>query len=537
VPVAPADAAPEPQGGGSLFRVPDAPEKPIAKFAENIMRLPGSFPDAGGVNDPFLRRMAQFFNATTDAIVFLDPEQKITFLNRRARELLSPLGELNGANLFPSMPRSEQPVAENDASEDDSVQTLRGGEFEAFYPAPLDLWLRVQSYPVEDGTMVFFRDITGEKLAQEQLRCKSEEAERQHEELETVYRTAPIGLALFDTKDFRYQRLNDRQAAFFGLKPEEIVGRTVTEMAPIKGLKELFDQVQRGEPVVNYPLEGTLITDPDDYRYWTVSYFPVPGPDGTIRGISAASLEITQQKRAEQALIQSEKLAVVGRLVSSIAHEINNPLEAITNLLYLARISDDVTGIHKLLGAAEQELQRVGAIASQTLRFHKQATEPQAVTTDQLIRSVLMIYQGKISNSDVTANKRIRMQRPIRCFEGEIRQVISNLVSNALDAMDGGSGKLELRSRAGTNWSTGEKGVVITIADTGAGMKPATRRKLFQPFFTTKGVTGTGLGLWVSQQIVARHRGSLQVRSSQSDAHHGTVFTIFLPFDAVIREH
>jgi len=479
--------------------------------------------------------MAQFFDAATDAIIFLDCNYKVTFLNRRAQQLLSPFGDVLGTNFFESFPAiayEHSPFVENYRR---SMDHGEAGEFEAFYPEPLNLWLRVQSYPADDGIMIFFRDFTQEKLSQEELRRKSEEAERQHAEIETVYRTAPIGLALFDTKDFRYLRLNDRQAAFFGLKPEQIVGRTLTEMAPIEGLKELFDQVLQGKPVINYPLEGTVITDPDNYRYWTVSYFPVFAPDGSIQAITAASLEITQQKKAEQALIQSEKLAVVGRLASSIAHEINNPLEAVTNLLYLARHSKDVDKIHEHLDAAEMELQRVAAITSQTLRFHKQATNPQEVTPEQLIQSVLLVYQGRIANSGVEISQRSRPLKPVRCFQGEIRQVISNLVNNSLDAMSAENGRILLRTRLGTNWKSGEAGVVITVADTGTGMSRQTLAKLFNPFFTTKGITGNGLGLWVSREIVDRHRGLLRVRSSQSPAHHGTVFNLFLPFDAVVR--
>jgi len=486
-------------------------------------------------NNYFRRKMAQFFDAATDAIIFLDCNYKVTFLNRRAQQLLSPFGDVLGTNFFESFPAiayEHSPFVENYRR---SMDHGEAGEFEAFYPEPLNLWLRVQSYPADDGIMIFFRDFTQEKLSQEELRRKSEEAERQHAEIETVYRTAPIGLALFDTKDFRYLRLNDRQAAFFGLKPEQIVGRTLTEMAPIEGLKELFDQVLQGKPVINYPLEGTVITDPDNYRYWTVSYFPVFAPDGSIQAITAASLEITQQKKAEQALIQSEKLAVVGRLASSIAHEINNPLEAVTNLLYLARHSKDVDKIHEHLDAAEMELQRVAAITSQTLRFHKQATNPQEVTPEQLIQSVLLVYQGRIANSGVEISQRSRPLKPVRCFQGEIRQVISNLVNNSLDAMSAENGRILLRTRLGTNWKSGEAGVVITVADTGTGMSRQTLAKLFNPFFTTKGITGNGLGLWVSREIVDRHRGLLRVRSSQSPAHHGTVFNLFLPFDAVVR--
>lgn len=479
--------------------------------------------------------MAQVFDATTDAIVFLDRGYNFTFLNRRARELLLPGGEVLGKNLFerfPGVVYENSPYVENYRR---SMDHGERGEFEAYYPEPLNLWLRVQSYPTDDGIVIFFRDISQEKLSREELSRKREEAERQHAELETVYRTAPIGLALFDTQDYRYLRLNERQAAFFGLRPEDIVGRTLTEMAPIEGLKELFDQVKRGEPVVNYPLEGTLITDPEEYRYWTVSYFPVYGADGSIHAITAASLEITQQKKAEEALIQSEKLAAVGRLASSIAHEINNPLEAVTNLLYLSRNSHDLRDIQEYLQMAEVELRRVSAIANQTLRFHKQSSSPQAITPEQLLESVISVYHGRIANSAVRILQRDRANTSVRCFEGEVRQVLSNLVGNALDAMNTGGGLLHLRTRKGTNWKSGEQGVFITVADTGGGMNDATKAKLFSPFFTTKGITGTGLGLWLSKEMIDRHRGSLRLRSSQSPLHRGTVFSIFLPFDAVMR--
>ncbi|MGA7157126.1 MAG: ATP-binding protein [Acidobacteriaceae bacterium] len=481
-----------------------------------------------------LRQMEQFFLATTDAVVFLDRDYNFTFLNRRAKEIISMGLDLVGQNLFETFPAAlyeGSPFVENYRR---SMDQNLPGEFETFYPDPLNIWLRVQSYPTDGGIIIFFRDVTAEKLDREALHHKTAEAERQHAELETIYRTAPIGLALFDVEDYRYLRLNDRQASFFGLKPEQIVGRTLTEMAPIPGLKELFDQVRDGKPVIAYPLEGSLATDPDSYRYWTVSYYPIYGPDGSVQAISAASLEITQQRKAELALMQSEKLAIVGRLASSIAHEINNPLESVTNLLYLARNSDTLDAARDYLDTAEIELRRASAITSQTLRFHRQASNPQELDIDGLIDTVFSIYQGRIANARIHVERRSRPHRLIHLFDGEIRQVLSNLVSNALDAVVSG-GRLIVRVREGTCWITGERGVIVTVADDGIGMSPHTQAKIFTPFFTTKGVTGTGLGLWVSHEIIARHRGSLRVRSSQSSAHHGTVFNLFLPFNAVIR--
>jgi signal transduction histidine kinase len=479
--------------------------------------------------------MEQFFDATTDAIVFLDRNYNFTYLNRRANEVISMGQDLRGRNLYEAFPHS---VYEGSPYMEVYRRTMNQGvpgEFEAFYPEPLNVWLRVQSYPAEDGIIIFFRDFTQEKLDHETLHRKTEEAERQRAEIETIYRTAPIGLALFDLDEYHYLRLNDRQAAFFGLKPEQVVGRTLTEMAPIQGLKELFDQVARGEPVINFPLEGKLITDsPEEQRYWTVSYFPIYGKDGSIQAITAASLEITQQRRAELALMQSEKLAIVGRLASSIAHEINNPLESITNLLYLAECSDSFEQALHYIRTAEIELRRVSAITSQTLRFHKQSTSPQEINLTELVGNVLSICQGRIANANLHIDRFCSAKRGVHCFEGEIRQVLANLISNALDAMPSG-GTLYLRGREATNWRNGERGIAVTIADNGIGMTSETQQRLFRPFFTTKGLTGTGLGLWVSKGIIDRHRGTLNVRSSQSPARRGTVFTLFLPFDAVLR--
>ena len=481
-------------------------------------------------------RLSQVLNATTDAIVSLNRNWVMTYLNPKATELYSSDREILGRNVWEAFPGA---VYEGSPYVEHYYRAMNDripAGFDAHYPDPLNLWLHIDVYPTPEGIVTLSRDVTEERSARKALKDKSEQVERQLAEIETVYRTAPIGLALFDTKDFRYLRLNDRQAEFFGLRPEQVVGRTLTEMAPIEGLRELFEQVLAGRPVVNFPLEGELVTRPGEHRYWTVSYFPVFAADGTVQAISAASLEITQQKKAELALLQSEKLAVVGRLAASIAHEINNPLESVTNLLYLAERSEGPAETRRYVQMAERELRRVSVIANQTLRFHKQSSSPQEISGEQLIDSVVSMFQSRIVNSRIHVELRKRAQLTVRCFEGEIRQVLSNLVSNAIDAMQLlGGGRLLLRSRAGRDWSTARRGLVITIADTGGGMPASVVDRVFEPFFTTKGMSGTGLGLWVSSEIVHRHHGALRFRSSQKEGSSGTVFALFLPFDAVSR--
>jgi PAS domain S-box-containing protein len=485
--------------------------------------------------DRITKRLSQVLAATTDAIVGVDRNWVMTYLNPRAAELYSSGREIVGRNLWEAFPDA---VYEGSPYVEHYHRAMNEGVssgFDAHYPEPINRWLHIDVYPTTEGIVTFSRDVTEERAGREALKQKSEQAERQLAEIETVYRTAPIGLALFDTKDFRYLRLNNRQAEFFGLKPEQVVGRTLTEMAPIEGLRELFEQVLAGEPVINFPLEGELATRPGEHHYWTVSYFPVVAADGTVQAITAASLEITQQKQAERALMQSEKLAVVGRLAASIAHEINNPLESVTNLLYLAERAKDAAETKEYVRTAERELRRVSAITNQTLRFHKQSSSPQEITGEELIDSVVSVFQSRIMNAGIRVEERKRPLRPVRCFEGEIRQVLSNLVSNAVDALHPQGGRLLLRSREGTDWRTGRRGIVISVADTGKGIPGSVQGRMFEPFYTTKGIHGTGLGLWISSEIINRHHGALRFRSSQKQGRSGTVFTMFLPFDAVSR--
>ena len=241
---------------------------------------------------------------------------------------------------------------------------------------------------------------------------------------------------------------------------------------------------------------------------------------------AAFLLDLTARKRAESALIQSEKLAAVGRLAAAIAHEINNPLEAITNLLYIARTHQDLhPEIAHHLSLAEAEVIRCSEITTQTLRFHRQSLRPTAVTASQLFDSVTTLFKGRLANSSITIQRGYITPSTFHCFEGEIRQVLSNLVANAIDAMRQG-GNIVLRAHDATDTATFRPGVRLTLADSGHGMPPEVARRIFQPFFTTRELAGTGLGLWISKDIIDSHSGRLTVRSRQ---HQGTVFSIFLP--------
>ena len=406
-------------------------------------------------------------------------------------------------------------------------------------------WWHLRAAPVRDaaGKILHWlgvaNDIHDSRTFAEQLQAKQLETERQRAELETIYKTSPVGLALLDPVEFRFLNLNDHEAAMLGYPKEYILGRRLSEIAPpetVPGLLDMMSHVARGNTIADRLLEGELAARPGEKRAWSVNYSPIFNEAGKVRAISTASIEITKQKKSEAALVQSEKLAAVGRLASSISHEINNPLEAITNLFYLIAMDRELPEHLKVMvHMAQSELGRVSQIATQTLRFHRQAVNPTHVTPAGLVTAVIQLYTGRLANSHIKVDARYETEEKILCFENDIRQVLNNLIANAIDAMRMG-GRLIVRAHSGhdhTDPGPGRHGVRITIADTGHGMSADTMQRLFEPFFTTKDLQGTGLGLWISMGIVERHGGRLSVRSSEDPRRHGTVFTLFLPSEQV----
>ncbi len=240
------------------------------------------------------------------------------------------------------------------------------------------------------------------------------------------------------------------------------------------------------------------------------------------------SEDISDRKRAEQVLEQQEQLANVGRLTSSIIHEINNPLEAVTNLLYLARHASASSGASAYLRQAEDELRRASEITSQGLLFHRQSSSAVPTAVADVMQSVLLLFKGRLREARVEVAF-IRGDAPqLMCFAGEMRQVFVNLIANAIEAMPGG-GQLTIRVRRGNDWHTGEQAVRVTLGDTGVGISPETQKRMYDAFVTTKGSRGSGLGLWVTSKIVRKHQGYIRVRSRQTGKSRGTVFSLVFP--------
>ncbi len=263
----------------------------------------------------------------------------------------------------------------------------------------------------------------------------------------------------------------------------------------------------------------------------------VLNPEASFESLQIAIffVDLGEQKRSEEVLRRTEKLAAAGRLAASIAHEINNPLEAITNCLYLIEQCTLPGDARSYLQMATRELDRVTHITTQTLRFYRQSTRPILTDIPDLLDSVLTLYEARIRDHSIVVTRDFEGASPVRALDGEIRQVLANMIGNAVDAMTNQAGPrlLVLRARTRRCWRTHVMGVSILIADRGTGMSQATLRRIFEPFFSTKGITGTGLGLWVSQEIISKHNGRVQVRTRETEP-SGTVFRLFLPLDGAL---
>jgi signal transduction histidine kinase len=354
--------------------------------------------------------------------------------------------------------------------------------------------------------------------------------------LDSMLENAPIGFAFFDRK-FRYVRVNQFLAQMSAAPISRHLGRTIAEMLPGPAAEILQGHIQSvfetGQPVVQFELNTPLSDSAEEVRSWITNVYPVKATSEAVRWVGAIVIETTERKREEDTLRKTEKLAAAGRLAASIAHEINNPLEAVTNLLYLLRHEPSLD--EKAIAyadLAQQEIARVAEMTQQTLRFYRQTSLPAVANIAELLDSVVALYNGRLLAQQVEVSRKNGPGVDLYCFSGEMRQLLANLVGNAIDAMSQG-GRMSLAVRRSRSWVDGTPGIRLFVADNGCGMTAATRSRMFEPFFTTKENTGTGLGLWVSGQIIAKHKATVQVASRAAAVANGkqsgTVFMLFFP--------
>ncbi len=367
------------------------------------------------------------------------------------------------------------------------------------------------------GSHIAMHQLRGELTRREhELRTKAESAERQYR---SIIESISEGFVFLD-RDWQIAYSNEQAAALSGLPVAQILGKSVWEVAPA------LEETKFGSAFRQAMESGETVQVEDHYppsgRWIHANVYPSPG------GISVFAQDITERRVQQEKLLLSEKLAATGRLAATIAHEINNPLESVLNLIYLARTSRaEIDKIREYLTTAEKELTRVSNIARHTLGFYRETSVPSQIDMPALLEEVFTVYDSRLRASGIQVRKDFAVVPSVRALRGELHQVFSNLISNAIDAMrEGGSLALSLRE------STEKPGLLITLEDTGTGIPAANLSRLFEPFFTTKAGSGTGLGLWVVHQFVESWGGTISVVSNIEPTNHGTTFTIFLPLVA-----
>jgi PAS domain S-box-containing protein len=315
----------------------------------------------------------------------------------------------------------------------------------------------------------------------------------------------------------------------FGYTEEEMLGASILTLVPEELHPEeagILRKIREGERIEHY--ETIRLTKDGRRLNVSLSISPLRDVSGTVVGASKVLRDITQRKQMEQSLIQAEKLSASGRMAASIAHEINNPLEAVLNLIYLARSNSSNPEVKAYLNTAESELVRLSHIAKQTLGFYREQNSAALVSLTDLVGDVLRIYSSKLKEAGVKVETRCESARQVVVRKGEMMQVISNLVTNAMYAMAPGG---TLRVAIDDGACDGREALVLEIEDDGRGIPAENLPRVFEPFFTTRGSIGTGIGLWVAKQFIAGHSGTVEVESSTDAVSHGTKFRICLPFE------
>jgi len=322
---------------------------------------------------------------------------------------------------------------------------------------------------------------------------------------------------------------NPGACRLFGYTAEEMIGQPILRLIP-DDLKheeeEILRTLRAGGKIEHY--ETKRVSKSGEPREVSVTISPIRDSLGQVIGASKIARDISDRRKVERLAVQAEKLSATGRMAATIAHEINNPLGSVINLIFLAR-QEDTTKEDQLsyLETAESELERVSHIARQTLGYYRDTASPVPVHLHDLVKTVLTVYNAKVTSHSITVKTNFNDMKKISVRSGELIQVFSNIISNSIDAMPQGG---ELSISISRSMRFGIDSLLATFSDTGRGIEPADVPKVFEPFFTTKGNLGTGIGLWVAKEIVERHRGQISLASNTENGKSGTTVTIHLPF-------
>lgn len=367
----------------------------------------------------------------------------------------------------------------------------------------------------------------------EQVKKDRQHAVEQEAWLRTTLRSIGDAVIACDT-DGKVMFMNVVAERLTGWLSVDAAKRPLTEVFRILNatsravVESPVDKVRRFGVIVGLANHTVLVRRDGSETHIDDSAAPITDDSGEMVGVVLTFRDVSERRKAEEALLKAEKLASAGRLTAAIAHEVNNPLEALTNLLFLAAGQLDGSSAKPLIQQAEVEVGRIAHITRQSLGFFRDGNALKLFSAADQLNQIVAFYSARATLKGLTLKTTLRSDVEILGSPGEFRQVISNLLSNAMEACTSG-GSIHVVLRKATDRLNGRIGARITVADSGSGIEFTRRASVFEPFYTTKGSTGTGLGLWVTRQLVEKHGGSIRFRSSTTGHHQGTTFRMFLP--------
>jgi PAS domain S-box-containing protein len=475
-----------------------------------------------------LERFRSLVDLSSDLLFVVEnPSGRIVDVSASAFDRLSTnrasLLSASFADLVPSTTWQQMRVLFDKLSSGPKRSAIMNAELSNGDVRHLQVEIAVQVLRIGDSTysILAARDVSERRKAEQQLRLAAAALDAA---ANSILLTDQEGIILF---------VNPAFTKLTGYTAEEARGATPSMLKSGVNSNQLYQELW-GTILSGSVWHGELTNRRKDGSLYIqeTTIAPVRSERGEINHFVGILVDVTDRKHAEEALIQSEKLASVGRMAATVAHEINNPLSATMNAVYIAS-SDPALPKHArdILGIAEQELKRVAHITKQTLGFYKESGQPVVVHLAELLDGVLDLYEPKACNKSVHVQRRYRCGVAVQAVEGELRQVISNLLTNGIDALPE-KGTLYVRTAGPFPVAAGRPMVRLTIADNGTGINPDNMKRIFVPFFTTKPSIGTGLGLWITSELVKKNDGRIQVRSKMG---RGTAFAVWLPTERRAR--
>lgn len=464
------------------------------------------------------QKLAAIVESSDDAIISKDLNGIITSWNPAATRMFGYTAEeVIDRSILMLIP------SELHAEEDGILARLRAGERIDHYETERvakdgrRLQISVTISPIKDATG---RVIGASKVARDVTERKRGEGASSH--LAAIVESSDDAIISKNLQGI-ITSWNAAATRLFGYAPEEAIGQSILMLIPPElhaDEDEILGRLRAGQRVEHFQTQRVKKNGERIDVSLTIS--PVRDSTGRIIGASKIARDISERKRAEQALLTSEKLATVGRLAATVAHEINNPLESVINLVYLAKGTATEAAVQAYLTAAEEELNRISHLSKQTLSFYRQRSEKTRAHAGELLRELVAVFSSRAQNRSLRVDLEIVNDAEILVDVTEFRQLFANLISNSIDAC-GPGGIIRVRA------STSAYGLRVTVADNGSGIRPADRPHVFEAFFTTKKNVGTGLGLWVCKQVAEKYGGSIHVRSDVRPGRSWAAVSVLLP--------